>query len=124
MRTYKSLTVVAALAFITANVSAQVPAKNQASKDPQQIARVQTNQIKQSVTGITPDQESQILATELDYTKSVQNVLNTTDMADKKAIQNKMAPLRTNRDAKMKTILTADQYSQYELSKPEYHSGK
>jgi len=124
MKIFNTLSFIAGLAFITANVSAQAPAQDQNSKDPQQIAQVQTDHIKQTVTGITSAQESQIYATELDYTKSIQNVLHTTDVADKKAIGDKMLPLRANRDAKMKTILTADQYSQYELSKPEYHSGK
>lgn len=124
MKIFKSLPVVAGFAFITVHISAQAPAQNDASKDPQKIAQAQTDQIKRDVTGITPEEENQILAVELDYTKSMQNLLNTTDIADKKALGDKMLPLRASRDAKMKTILTADQYTQYDKSKPEYHSGK
>lgn len=60
MKTLKSLTLVAALVFITLNVSAQ----EKAAMDPQAMAQRQTDNIKKNVTGLTSDQESKILAVE------------------------------------------------------------
>ena len=64
MKIFKSLSLLAGLAFITANVLAQTQTAN---RQPQQMAQKMTDRVKQNVTGITPDQEKQILAAEQDF---------------------------------------------------------
>jgi hypothetical protein len=116
MKIFQLIAVIGSFILVTANASAQM-------RDPNQVAQTATNTIKQNVTGITPAQESQVYDTELDYTKKVQTIFKTSDLADKAAIESKIQPLRAARDAKMKSIFTADQDKQYELSKPEYSGG-
>jgi len=115
MKILKSLALIAGLAFATASVSAQSNTAD-ASKgqmDPQKMAQRQTDRIKQNVTGITAAQESQILAAEQEYSKSMQDAW-TSSNGDKDVLKSKMQPAKEARDAKIKTILTADQYAQYE----------
>ena len=107
MKTLKLATLVAGLAFIALNATAQ----EKVNMDPQQMAQKQTAQIKESVTGITADQESKILVVEQDFAKSVQDLRTSSDRDE---MRSKMKPLRESRDAKIKAILTADQYAQYE----------
>jgi protein CpxP len=109
MKILKSVTCAAAMALIALNVSAQ----ERGNMDPQQMAQKQTSQIKESVTGISPDQESKILAVEQDYAKSMQDARSSSN-GDRDAMRSKMKPLRENRDEKIKAILTADQYTQYQ----------
>jgi hypothetical protein len=121
MKVLKSFALLAGLAFITAGVSAQSstpppppPAQPPVGKmDPQAMAKRQTERIKQNVTGITPDQEKQILAANLEFSKSMQDAMASSN-GDKDAMRTKMQPAKDARDAKLKTILTADQYTQYE----------
>ena len=123
MKILKSLALVAGLAFITANVSAQAAATQGGNKpDPQKMAQQQTDRIKQNVTGITPAQESQILAAEQDYSKSMQDAWSSSN-GDKEAMKSKMEPVKAARDAKLKTILTADQYTQYQNMHPGHRQG-
>src|SRR5580704_163339 len=106
MKTLKLATLAAGFAFVALNVSAQ----ERTHMDPQQMAQKQTEQIKSSVTGITPDEESKILAVEQDFAKSAQDA-RTSSNGDREAMRSKMQPLRESRDAKIKGILTADQYT-------------
>jgi formate dehydrogenase maturation protein FdhE len=121
VKIFKTFILISGFAFATAQASAQAQENR---PDPGQVARLQTDRIKQHVTGITPAQESRLITIEKDYTKSLQDVLNTTDNSNKTALHSKINPLRETRDAKVKTILTADQYSEYEKYKPEYQGGK
>ena len=109
MKTLKLVTLAAGFAFVALNVSAQ----ERGHMDPQQMAQKQTEQIKSSVTGITSDEESKILAVEQDFAKSAQDA-RTSSNGDREAMRSKMQPLRESRDAKIKGILTADQYAQYQ----------
>jgi periplasmic protein CpxP/Spy len=112
MKTLKSLALIAGLAFTTTvHLSAQ--ATEQASQDPQKMAQKMTAALKQNVTGITPDQETKIVAVETDYAKGMIDSRNSTG-DDHDAMRTKMQPFREARDAKLKTILTDDQYAQYQ----------
>jgi hypothetical protein len=109
MKILKSLALAAGLAFITANVSAQ----EKAQIDPQKWAQKQTEQIKASVSGITADQESKILAVEQDFAKSMQEAKASSN-GDRDAMRAKMQPARESRDSKIKAILNAGQGAQYD----------
>lgn len=111
MKIFKTLTLLAGLALATANVSAQ--ASDQANPDPKQMAQKMTATVKQTVTGITPDQETKIVAVEEDYAKGM-NDARTSSNGDHDAMRTKMQPLKEARDTKMKAILTDDQYAQYQ----------
>ena len=110
MKIIKSLALAAGLAIMTANVSAQ---EKTPGMDPQAMAQKQTNQIKASVTGITPDQESKILAVEQEFTKAMQDARASSN-DDRDAMRAKMEPARQTRDTKIKAILNADQGAQYD----------
>jgi periplasmic protein CpxP/Spy len=119
MKIFKSLAIAAGLAFIAINVSAQ----DQGTKmDPQQMAQKMTASIKEKVTGITPDQESKILAAEQDFAKGMQDAHSSSN-GDRDAMRAKMQPLKETRDAKIKTILTADQYTQYQKMEAAHQGG-
>ncbi len=105
MKILKTLTLAAGLALVTANVSAQ--------ERTQTTAQQVTDKIKQNVTGITSDQESKILVVEQDFLKAMQDTKNA-NSGDREAMHAKMQPLRESRDAKIKAILTADQYAEYQ----------
>jgi len=119
MKILKSLTLLAGLAFISAGASAQA---SQGSKDPQQMAQKMTDRVKQNVTGITADQESQILAAEKDFATGVQAAHNN-NSGDKDAMHSQMETLKSTRDAKIKTILTADQFTQYQTMEASQKGG-
>jgi len=119
MKIFKSLTLLAGLAFITAGASAQA---SQGNRDPQQMAQNMTERVKQNVTGITSDQESQILAAEKDFTTGMQTAHNN-NSGDKDAMHSQMETLKSTRDAKIKTILTADQYAQYQTMEASHKGG-
>jgi len=121
MRILKSLALIGGLAFITANVSAQAQQSGKQQMDPQQRAQKMTDNIKQNVTGITPDQESKILSAEQTFTKSMQDAWSSSG-GDRDAMKSKMQPLKDARDAQLKTILTADQYAQYQKMEAEHKS--
>jgi len=116
MKTLKTLAFAAAvcLAF---NVSAQ-----QGKMDPQQMAQKQTDNIKQHVTGVTSDQESKILAIEQDFSKSAQDARAASN-GDKDAMRAKMQPLRQDRDAKIKAVLSDSQYAEYTQLEKEHQGG-
>jgi periplasmic protein CpxP/Spy len=122
MKIFKSLAFRGGLAFITANVSAQAPSGGKQQMDPQQMAQKMTDHVKQNVTGITPDQESKILAAEQTFTKGMEAARNTSN-GDRDAMKSQMQPLKDNRDAQIKTILTADQYAQYQKMEASHQSG-
>jgi len=109
MKIFKSLALAAGLAFITTGVYAQ----EKAQMDPQQWAQKQTSQIKEHVTGITPDQESKILAIEQNFAKSMM-ATRAASNGDREAMRAKMEPARQNRDTKIKAILNAGQCTQYD----------
>jgi hypothetical protein len=105
MKFLKSLAVIAGLALVTFNVSAQ-------QRQPMD-AQTMTNNIKEKIAGITPDQESKILAANQEFVKGMQDARAGGD-GDRDAMRAKMQPLREARDAKFKTILSADQYAQFQ----------
>jgi ABC-type transporter MlaC component len=111
------------LTFITANSFAQTTTTSASqTKNADAIAQQMTGAIKQTVTGVTPDQEKQIYAAEQDYANGVLDVKSTTtsnmSSNDKMAKYNQIQAFAQTRDAKIKTILTADQYTQYQRISP------
>jgi hypothetical protein len=127
MKILSSFVLITGMAFITAHTIAQAPAvsstaQNKNVSDANAMAQQLTNAVKQAVTGVTQDQESNILAVEKDYSKGVIDVRNSTSSnmtsSDKMAKYNQLGSLKETRDAKIKTILTADQYTQYQKTSP------
>jgi len=80
-----------------------------------------TDKVKQNVTGISADQESKILAVEQDFLKAMQDARAASN-GDHEAMKAKMQPAKESRDTKIKAILTADQYAQYQKAE-EAHKG-
>ena len=119
MKTLKSFALIAGLAFISFGTSAQEGGNKMT---PQQMAQKQTDMIKQNVTGLTADQESKILAVEQDAATAMQDARNSSN-GDRDAMRAKMKPIRENKDAKIKAILTADQYAQYQKMEEEHQRG-
>jgi hypothetical protein len=99
----------ASLAFVALTVSAQ----DKADLDFQKMAQIQTYQVKQSVNGITPDQEKKILTIEQSFTQAMQQA-HATSEGDRNAMHNQSVQLHNDRDMRMKSILTASQYAQYQ----------
>jgi Spy/CpxP family protein refolding chaperone len=135
MKTFKSLALVAGMAFVTAYVSAQAPTTapstpaapaqvqgihNAPATD--QMAQRMTTQVKQNVTDLTADQESQVLAAEKDFTTGLQ-AARASSNGDRDAMHTQMESLKATRDAKIKTILTADQYAQYQKAEAAHQGG-
>lgn len=116
MKTLKSF---ATAIFICASVSLMAQRGNM---DPQQMAQKATENIKEHVTGITSDQETKILAIEQDFTKSAQDVRSSSN-GDREAMRSKMEPLRKDRDAKIKAVLTDAQYTQYTQMEKDHQWG-
>lgn len=114
MNSLKSVAVVAGLALLTWNVSAQ-------QRGPMD-AQTMTNNIKKNVTGITTDQESKILTVEQDFVKGAQDARSNSG-GDREAMHSKMKTLKETKDAKIKTILNADQYAQYQKMEESHKGG-
>ena len=104
MKIARSLAILTGLVIIGLNVSAQ-------TMDPEQTAQKETTEIKTNVTGITSNEESQILTVEREHAKSMWDARNT--LTDKVALKTQTKELCDKRDAKIKAILTTDQYAQY-----------
>jgi hypothetical protein len=133
MKITKSLAIVAGLVIGGLNVSAQNMEADQTTQketaqkemaaqtvEADQAAQKETTEIKADVTGITPDEGSQILTIEQEHSKSIQGVENT---VTGKALRTQEKELRNGRDAKIKTILTADQFKEYRREKRyAYHN--
>ena len=107
MKTLRVLAI-AGLGFIAFGTSAQ-ESNTLDAKWPQK----QTEQIKSNVTGVTPDQESKILAIEQNYSKTVQDAFDKRD-GDNYTFHNKVLQMQKDRDAKIQAVLSADQYAQYD----------
>jgi len=120
MKTLKSLVIVVGLAFVTAAVSAQ--SGGGGNMDPQKMAQKMTDRVKQNVTGVTSDEEGQILGAEKDFATGMQTAHNNSG-GDKDAMHSQMETLKSTRDAKIKTILTADQYAQYQKMEAAHQGG-
>jgi hypothetical protein len=112
MKTLSLILFTAGISATTLTASAQQVGERP-KMDPQQMAQKQTEQIKRSVTNLTPDEESKILAVEQDFAKAAQDA-RTNSNGDRDAMRAKMQPLRQDRDAKIKGILTSDQYAEYQ----------
>jgi hypothetical protein len=98
---------------VLAATAMQVSAQEMGGKmDPNQMAQKRTAEIKAHVTGITSDEESKILAIEQDFAKSAQSARASSN-GDRSAMHTQMEQLKTDRDTKIKAVLTADQYAQY-----------
>jgi hypothetical protein len=121
MKTLRYLIFLAALAFSTTHVLAQASTMDQNNPDPNAVAQKLTSEVKRVVPGITTDQESQILTVETDFSKDV-NAARTNSNGDEAAFKSKTRPLKETRDAKIKTILTSDQYAKYQKAESA-HSG-
>lgn len=120
MKTFKSISLAAGLALITAGILAQ--SQNAGKMDPATMAQKMTNRIEQNVIGITPEQGKQILAAEQAFASNAQTARNNSN-GDKSTMHSQMKSLKSTRDEKIKTILTADQYTQYQAMEASHHGG-
>jgi len=111
MKILKSFVFVAGLAFFAIQASAQTT--TQTSPESQNMAQKMTASVKQTVTNITPDQENTILAIEETYANGMIEARNSSN-GDREVMRSKMVPLKATRDSQMKTVLTADQFAQYQ----------
>jgi protein CpxP len=119
MKTLKTLAL-GMLTLFAINVYAQ------GKMDPQEMAQKRTADIKAKVTGITSDEENQILTIEQNFAKSAQDA-RTANAGDRDAMRNQMKQLKQDRDSKIKGVLSADQYTQYiqmEQDEKAEHGGK
>jgi len=107
MKILQTLAVLGGLAFIT-SASAQTY-----TKDEQAMAQKKTNEVKRNVTGLTSNQESKVLMVEQEHAKACADA-KTAASGNKDTYKSKKKELCDNRDAKLKAILTASQYAQYE----------
>ena len=114
MKILKSLALLAGFAFIAGNISAQ----EKCTKDQQQMAKKETDKVKKNVTGVNSDQESKILAVEQEHAKACDEAKIATK-GDKDAMKSKMKEACESRDEKIKGILNADQYTQYQKMEKE-----
>ncbi|HXP52811.1 MAG TPA: hypothetical protein VN922_22885 [Bacteroidia bacterium] len=107
MKTFKYLAI-ASLFFITFNVSAQQTQQ----RDPLKTAQSHIDRLKKYITGITSDQESTMLGIERWFVSSAQDVFDA-NAGNSDAIISKLKQLSDERDTKMQTVLSTDQYAQY-----------
>jgi|GEM_PF-913389 len=114
MKITKSLAIAAGLVIGGLNASAK-------TMDPKQTAKKQTVEMKTYVPEITSNEESQLLIIEEEHANSMLTVENT--VTSKAVMKTQTKQLRKSRDAKIKAVLTADQYRQYvKVEKiEEYH---
>ncbi|NNM93886.1 MAG: hypothetical protein HKL88_00300 [Bacteroidia bacterium] len=88
-------------------------AQSSAATDPsQQLAAKKTQHIQEKISGLTQDQLTKILGVEQEWAKGRTDAESS--ITDPAALKSKKAGLRTTRDTKIKAILTADQYTQYQ----------
>jgi hypothetical protein len=92
------------LAFIALNVSAT----KKRDIDVQKFAELQTSNIMSNVKGVTSDQESKILLIEQESDNALLDARNS---ENSDALR---SGIRQNRDEKIRTILTSDQFVQYQ----------
>ena len=133
MKITKSFAIVAGLVIGGLNVSAQNMEADQTAQketaqkemaaqtvEADQAAQKETTEIKADVIAVTPDEESQILTIEQDHAKSILVAQNT---LTGKALRTQEKQLCKSRNAKIKTILTADQFKEYRREKRyAYHN--
>jgi len=113
MKITKSLAIAAGLVIGGLNVSAK-------TMGAEQTAQKETAEIKADVTGITPDEENQILTIEQEHAKSIQLAQNT---VTGKALRTQKKQLCNDRDVKIKATLTASQFREYRREKRyAYHN--
>src|ERR1700722_14471148 len=108
MKTLKFL-VITGLICISFAVSAQ---QQNSLRDPLQIAQVHIDGIIKYVPGVTADQESRMVAIERWFVGAAQDVL-AGDRTNSEAVFGKILQLGEERNTKMKTVLSADQYAKY-----------
>ena len=104
MKIAKSVAMLAGFVIGGLNVSGQ-------TMNSEQIAWVETAEMERYVTGVTPEESTQILTIEQDYAKRMQDSQNTVTGVIAMNTQNK--ELWNIKHAKIKTILTAEQFKQY-----------
>jgi len=106
MKIIKGLTIIG-LAFITVQVSAQ----ENKPEDALQTAQMHVEKLSKDISGLTNDQQSQMVGVENWFISSVQNARANNDNSD--VVVARVKELSNERDKKMKTILTAEQYDKY-----------
>jgi hypothetical protein len=93
-------------------VSMLCTAQEKKPADTKQLAQQQTDEVKKNVDKVSPDQLGKILPVELEFAKGIEDA-RTKTKSDTIAMNKRTLKLCKSRDAKIKTVLTAEQYSQY-----------
>jgi hypothetical protein len=109
MKTLKSFALLSGLAFFALAVSAQ----EKCTEDQRLTAQKQTDMIAKNVTGLTSDQKNRILTVEQDFEIGIQ-IVCTDSKGNRDTITSKKPSLHETLDLQIKTILTANQYTQYQ----------
>lgn len=118
MKTFKSYVLLIGLTLGAMTVSAQ----EKCTMDQRQTSQKQTDLIEKNVTGLTSDQKSRILTVEQDFAIGTQ-VVCTGSNGNRDTIASKKPSLNETLDLQIKTILTANQYIQYQKM-VETHKGE
>ncbi len=113
MKTLKSYLSIG-LAFIALNVSAS----KKSDIDVQKFAEIQTGNIMSHVKGVNSDQENKIFLVEQASDNALLDARNNNN-GNSDAIRIKMNSIRADRDTKIKAILSADQFVQYQKMQEE-----
>ncbi|NNM94448.1 MAG: hypothetical protein HKL88_03170 [Bacteroidia bacterium] len=114
MKTNRDLIAAGLFLWATAAFSQQAV---QPSK-PSPLAQREFKAIKALVSNLTPDQQTKILAIEETYAQGVEDERNTKEPS-RDVMMSKLRDLREQRNYKMRSVLSAAQYAQYQ-SMPEH----
>lgn len=108
MKTIKILLAVAFLATLSIT-----PALAQNRFNPQEMAKRQSQYVFDNMSGLSVAQKDSIQAIFLDFGNKFQEVFQN-NSGDRQAMRSQMMQLRTERDNRIKSVLTADQFKQYQ----------
>lgn len=90
----------------------------QRSFDPEEMAKRQTEQIKEAV-GLDEKQEKQVYELNLETGKKMRALREENQGGDFEGMREKLTELRVEQDKKMKEILTGDQWEKYQKYQEE-----
>ncbi|SKA16566.1 hypothetical protein [Sediminibacterium ginsengisoli] len=94
----------------TIGLTASAQDGRQAKRSPEQLAEIQTGQLKKKIT-LTADQENKVKEIELEYAKNLQALKN--DGTDRKSRLGKAKEIQDKKDNSLKSVLDEKQYAAY-----------
>ncbi len=109
------------IAVLLGTVIGRAQPQGPRNMNPEESAKRQTEQIKEAV-GLNADQEKKVYDLNLEMSKKMQEMFQQNQGGGFEAMREKMTKLREDQSAKMKEILTAEQYAKYEKYMEERRS--